>query len=267
MPTLLPNPTPQLLSTPMHRSFLSHICLLLLLLLPATLLAQGEEPETLEPGEYIISGLEVEGTGYTNPRSIELLSGLQIGQQIAIPGDALSEALRALWDQELFSDIELIADKVQDNKLFLKIKVIERPRISKYTFRGIKKNQSEDLREEIRFIRGQRFTETKERTATRIIRNYFNEKGYLNVETNVITQADTNEKNAVVVVMDIDKGKKVKIDDIVIEGDQVLEAKKMKRQLKETKEKRFWRVWKRSKYIPALWAEDKTNLVAYMRSE
>jgi len=234
-------------------------------LLPGSVQAQTDP--TLPSGTYILSGVTVEGTEFIDPNSVTLLSGLRIGSTVEVPGNDLSKAVRNLWKQNIFSDISLKLDRVEGNQLFLTFVVKERPRISKYTFRGITKNQADDLRERIRFIRGQRFTEAKSRTAERIIKNYYAEKGFLNTEVDIETEPDENTPNGLVIIINVDKNKRVKVTDINFTGHQAFTAGQLQLRLKNTKERRFGRFWKRSKYIPALFQEDKQQMLAFMKSK
>lgn len=239
--------------------------LLASLLIPQALRAQGTTP--LTPGEYVIGGIRVEGNEYTDANSVLLLSGLSVGDAITIPGDDFANTLRNLWKQNIFADVQLLTEKVVGNKLFLVIQVTERPRISKYSFSGVSKSQADDLREQIKFIRGQRFTEAKRRMAIRLIKNYFAEKGFLNTEVEVTTRPDPSVPNGIIVVLKVEKNKRVKIQEIRITGIEGIPERKLQAQMKDTKEKRWWRFWKRSKYIPALYQEDKKKILNYLRSQ
>jgi outer membrane protein insertion porin family len=172
----------------------------------------------IKPGTYELAGVSVEGVELLDKNSILALSGLSVGQKIELPGDALASAIRKLWKQNIFADVRIEVDQVLDDKLFLKIGLDERPRISKYTFEGVNKGQSDDLREKVSFVRGQRFTEAKKRTAIRTIKNYFYDKGYLNTEVTVKAVRDPSTPNGVTIILAVNKGKKVKIESIEIDG-------------------------------------------------
>jgi outer membrane protein insertion porin family len=195
-----------------------------------------------------------------------LLSGLSVGSTVEIPGDALQKALRALWRQNIFDDISIETENITGNKLFLLIRVVERPRISKYTFSGITKSQAEDLREQVNLVRGQRLTEAKKRRVEQVVKNYYAEKGFLNTTVEIVTDVDPQAPSGQIVTVKIAKGKRVKVQDIQFIGIAQLEENKLLKKLKNTKEQRWYRIWKRSKYIPALWLEDTEALKGYMAS-
>jgi outer membrane protein insertion porin family len=225
----------------------------------------GAAPRTpIPPGQYVISGINVEGAQFTDANTVLLLSGLNVGDQLTIPGDNITEAMRKLWRQNLFEDISIEAENIAGNKLFLLIKVAERPRISRYTFTGITKNQADDLREVVNIVRGQRFTEAKERRVIQIVKNFYAEKGFLNCAVAIETRPDENTPNGIVVVIKVDKGSRVRVRDIQFNGLTELDERQLLRRMKNTKEQRWWRVWKRSKYIPALFDKDRAAIEEFL---
>ncbi|MCS6904051.1 MAG: outer membrane protein assembly factor BamA, partial [Bacteroidia bacterium] len=234
--------------------------------MPFLLYAQGNL-KALPEGEYILSGISVEGIEFTDKNSVIALSGLRIGQTIKVPGEDFSNAIKKLWRQNIFSDVEISVEKIVGDRLYILLHLTERPRISKYTFVGVTKSQADDLREKIKFIRGQRLTEAKKRSAIRTIKNFFEEKGYLNTKVEIKTQPDESVPNGVTIIITVNKGPRVKIQQIFIDGNIQIKASKLKRQLKETKEKRFYRFWKRSKYISANFKKDLENLIEYYNNK
>ncbi|MEM9985142.1 MAG: outer membrane protein assembly factor BamA [Bacteroidota bacterium] len=214
-----------------------------------------ENPET-----YTLAGLEVEGAKFSDPQNIIAVSGLVVGEPITVPGIQVSDAIKRLWGEDIFSDIAVQADKIQGNTIFLVIEVKERPRIAQFTFEGISKTQADDLREKINFIRGTILTESKRISAKRIIRNFYVEKGFYNVAVNIEEQPDKVLRNGVAVIINIEKGKRVKIDELRIVGNEAFSDGKVKRKLKKFHEKAWWRVWARSKYVPKTFEEAKAAL-------
>ena len=142
------------------------------------------------PKTYTLEGITVEGCEYYDKNSVILKSDLEIGEQINIPGPQITDAVRNLWKENIFSDISIEIDNIVETKLFLVIRVEELPRISRTTFSGVTKSQTDDLREKIQFVRGTRWTEEKAKRAKRVIRNYFIEKGFYNTEIEITTSPD-----------------------------------------------------------------------------
>ena len=220
-----------------------------------------------DPKTYILSGLDVEGAEYSDKNAIIALSGLKVGSPITVPGIQVSDAIKRLWKENIFSDIEMKVDRITDNSIFLIIAVKERPRISQFSFQGISKSQADDLREKINFIRGTILTESKKQSAQRIIRNFYVEKGFYGVTVDINEEKDKILKNGVVVNINVDKKSRMKIDELVIIGDSAFSEKKINRKLKKVHEKRWWRFWSRSKYFPKQFEEAKGELITAYNDE
>lgn len=212
--------------------------------------------QKLPEGIYEIAGISVEGADFTDKNTIILLSGLAVGNRIEIPGDDFAQAIQKLWNQEIFSDIQIEIESNFQNKLYLKIKVQERSRISKFKFAGISKSQADDLREKIKLIRGTILTEAKKRQTTRIIKNFYQEKGYFNCKVELVTNKDPEIPNSESLTIKIDKGTKVKIKKILVNGLAEVPTKKIKKVMKGTKEMKWYRIWARSKFIKPTYQED-----------
>ncbi|MEL6134040.1 MAG: POTRA domain-containing protein, partial [Bacteroidota bacterium] len=211
---------------------------------------------------YTLSGLEVEGADYTDKNLIISLSGLVIGDPVTIPGIQISDGIRRLWEKNIFSDIGITADRIVGNKVFLVIRVKERPRISQFSFQGISKSQADELREKINFIRGTILTEAKRQSARRIIRNFYIEKGFYNTSTEIEEKPDKILKNGVTVNLIVSRGKRIKVRYIDVEGSNAFTSEKVKRKLKKFHERKWWRLWARSKYVPKQYRDAKSALIA-----
>lgn len=215
------------------------------------------------PKTYLLAGLDVEGAEYSNKEVIISRSGLAVGEPVTIPGMQISDVIKRLWDENLFSDVSIRIDNVVADKVFLVIEVTERPRISEFSFNGINKTQADDLREQINFIRGTILTDSKKQSATRIIRNYYIEKGFFNVSVDIVEEEDKIIKNGVSVSINVEKGPRVKIDEIRVVGNEAFTDNQVKRKLKKTKEKAIWRFWSRSKFIPKTFEENLDELLTF----
>ena len=214
------------------------------------------------PKQYEVGGITVSGTRYLDKKVLVLLSGLTVGETIQVPGEAITEAIRKLWDQGLFSDVNVRATKIVDGKIFLDIELEERPRLSKYALKGMKKGDANDIRESIRLIKGKVVTDNIIVSTENIIRNHFIDKGFLNVTVNTETEPDSTLPNSVILKFNVDKGKKVKINKIIFRGNEEVKKGKLARSMKETKQKRWWRVWKASKFLDYEYENDKKMLIA-----
>ena len=189
------------------------------------------------PRDYEIGGITVTGVKYLEPQVLVMLSGLQVGETIEVPGDKITNAIRKLWEQGLFEDVSITCVNKIGRKIFLNIDLKERPRISKFSFKGVKKSEADELRSKINLTRGDVATEHTYTKTKRIIEDYFFEKGFHNVNVMVASEPDTTRDNYVNLTLDIDKGPKVRIAEIIIEGNEDLTDAQLRKAMKETKVK------------------------------
>lgn len=197
-------------------------------------------PQTINyasPTEYTIGGITVSGIQFLDPDILISLSGLKVGDRITIPGDQIATAIRHLWDQGLFTHIEIRIVKIIGSRVFLDILLQERPRLSKFAIKGVKKSEADDLREKIKLVKGRVVTGNTKDMAIATIKKYYREKGFLNASVHVEEIPDTSLRNNVILEFHVKKGKKVKIERITITGNREISADKLKRQMKETREK------------------------------
>lgn len=202
------------------------------------------------PKTYEIGGITVSGTNYFNPATIKVISGLTVGEKIEVPGTKVTKALQSLWDQDLFGDVSISATKIDGDKIFLDIFISELPRLSKFKFTGVKKSKQKDLREEILLIRGKIVNDNLLINTKSKVKNYFVQKGFLDTKVDIIQKEDTAVANNVILVINIDAGKRVKIKDVNFKGNNSIKSKKLRAQFKDTKRARPYNIFTTSKYIP-----------------
>ena len=215
-----------------------------------------------DPKEYEVGGLTVTGTRYLDPNSLVSLTGLKMGDKVRIPGDAIGSSIRKLMESGLLDEVELFATNVTDNKIFLSFQVKDRPRLMKVNFTGIKKAEQESLKDKIKLNLGRVITPTVSKNTQLAVRKFFMDKGYLNTKVKTTVIPDSARNNATMRVL-VDKGEKVKIRHIVLNGRTEVEESKVRLKMKNTKEMRFGRLFSPSKYVPKKYEEDKQKLIAY----
>ncbi len=213
------------------------------------------------PKEYVIADITVTGVKYLSRDALIMLSGLNIGQKITIPGNEISDAIQKLWDQGLFSDVRIEITKIEGNKVYLNFYLQEQPRLLNLYFKGISKAQEDDLRDELDLKRGKKVTKSLLNESEKKIKDYYAKKGYPFVAVNFKLVDDTVYQNTVNLYIDIDKNRKVKIKDIVIRGNKDIPDRKILHWMKDTKEKRVYRFWKPSRYIEDKFEDDKNNII------
>jgi outer membrane protein insertion porin family len=212
--------------------------------------------------QYEIGDITVSGTKYLDKKVLVLLSGLTKGETIQVPGEAITEAIHKLWDQGLFSDIDVRVTRVYEEKIYLELVLQERPRLSKYALKGVKKGDANDIRESIRLIKGKVVTDNLIMNTENIIKDHFVDKGFLNVAVATEMEKDSTLPNNVILKFNVEKGKKVKIAKIIFRGNEEIKNGKLSRSMKETKQRQWWRVWKTSKFLDYEYEADKKALIA-----
>ncbi len=219
------------------------------------------------PREYEIGGITISGVKFLDHGVLISLSGLQVGEKIEVPGEKISKAINNLWEQGLFSDVEIKATKVIAGKIFLDIYLQERPRLSAFYFKGIRKSRASDIKEKLDLVRGTQVTKNKIQRAVNVIENFFIDKGYLDTEVEVIQKPDSALNNHVVLGFEIDKKERVKIASINIHGNEVYKDAKLLRKMKDTKQKTWYNIFKRSKFIKSVYEGDKKKLISFYNEE
>ena len=219
------------------------------------------------PKEYTIGGITVSGIKYLNKQALIQISGLKIGQKIKVPGDEITRSIEKLWKQGLFSDVSIgITDISADDKVFLDIKLEERPKINKVIFKGVRSGEKEDLNDKIKVIPGTKVTEHVLTKTKNIILEHYYDKGFYNAEVRILEQPDTMMQNVENLIINVDKGKKVRISSITSEGNELVSDKKVRKYLKNTKQRRWYGMFKPSKFIRSKFEEDKDELIKKFNS-
>ena len=189
------------------------------------------------PRTYEIAGITVDGAKFVDPNVLCMIAGLRVGNEISVPGDDFANAIRKIWEQGMFEDVAINAANIIGDKIFLEVIVKERPRVSKFSFNGVKKSEADDIRNKINLSRGDIATNHLETKTRRIIEDYFADKGFLNAEVTIQQVPDTTRDNYVDLVIDVNKGHKVKIGEINIHGNENVSDIQILSAMKETKQR------------------------------
>jgi outer membrane protein insertion porin family len=200
-------------------------------------LGELDELNYANPKQYSIGGITVSGIQFLDNNVLIMLSGLSVGDMINVPGEEISNAIHNLWDQGLFENVKITVTDIQNNIIFLNIDLKERPRLSSFSFGGIKKAEVDKIREEIKLSRGDVVTANLLLRTEAKIKKYYTDKGYLDVEIDMKQIPDSTRANHVSLHIELSKNERIKISTINIEGNTYLRDDKIKRFLKETKEK------------------------------
>ena len=220
-----------------------------------------------EAREYIVTSYKVVGLSYLDPDALMAVSGIKVGDAITLPGETISAAIRKLGAQGYVSDIAFNIAKTEGQKVWLELSVKERPRLSKFSFKGTKRGEANDLREKINLARGRVVTDAIVKNTQNIVRKFFVNKGFFNAKVRVSQRDDSTGKNTVSLIIDVDKGRKVKVETLEIMGNEAISDKVVRRRLKETKQRNPLRIFKASRYVATKFDSDKEGLIAYYNKQ
>ena len=242
------------------------ICLLVALVSVVPAIAQSSskvEVDYNNPKKYIVGGVDVEGNEHFAPSQILQITGLQKGMEVTVPSEELSGIVNRLWSQRFFDDVAIVIDSLAPTRdtAFFKIRIIERPRVSKWTFAGVKSGEQKELQERLNLRRGGEFSEYVAKTSSDIIKRYYKEKGFHNVDVTVNTKQDSIIRSAIRVQFAVDRGEKVKIKTITFTGNEHVKETKLARSMKKTKDRRLISFFSSKKFNEAEYPNDKRALI------
>ncbi|WP_026903944.1 outer membrane protein assembly factor BamA [Pedobacter glucosidilyticus] len=229
--------------------------------------ASDDEIGYLNPKEYTIAGIKINGVNYLDTAVLLTISKLAVGDRIMVPGEATSAAVKNLWDQRLFEDIELSIAKIQGDSVYFDLNLVEVPRVSSIKLSGLTKSETTEIQEKLNNQKSKVVNENLNKTINAIIKKHFFEKGYLNTEIDITYKADTSDANSKIVNVKVDKNNKVKVNAINIEGNKEFSDAKLKKFMKKTHEQAWYKVFGSGKFIQEKYEEDKDKLVAKMREK
>ncbi|MGB6268626.1 MAG: POTRA domain-containing protein, partial [Olleya sp.] len=214
--------------------------------------------------KYILAEITVKGNTNFSEQTIITYSGLRKGDEIMIPGEEISDAIKKLWKSNLFSDIEMYLLKTEADSAFLEIRLADLPELKEVEITGVKKGKQETILKENKLVKGTKVTENLITTTENYLESKYKKTGFLNTKVKVNTIEvvnDSIDKPLVNMLVDIDKGEKVKVKTIGFEGNSVLSEKKLRKAMKNTKKINPIRILKRSKFIEADYKEDLSSLI------
>lgn len=220
-------------------------------------------PKTLVLGGINVSGIE----GYED-YMLAGISGLSVGQEIMVPGNEITDAVKRYWRHGLFSDVKISADSIVGDKIYLHISLAMRPRVSVINYVGLKKSEREDMENKLGLLKGAQITPNMIDRAKILAKRYFDDKGFKNADIEVRQRDDVSNKNQVILDVIIDKKEKMKVRDIIIEGNAQLSSRKIKGGFlrkgafaKTHEAGKLSSLFKAKKFTPERWAADKKKLI------
>lgn len=255
---------------------LKHLLFVLFILFIGThqfkdLSAQGTDelnivdPREQQPQTYTIE--EIRFTGLVTGRESFLLSssGFAVGDPIQIPGEMLSNAIRQLYRTGIFSDVEILHERVGSNGVNIEIRVQEQPRLRRYDIEGVKRSERRDLREQLNLLSGFAVTASVRQQAIKTIERYFSEKGHWNTNIEVLEELSDDEANRISLTFVIDAGERIKVREFRFEGNETFSDRKLRKEFSTIKPDRWYRIFKRHVYTEEEYSEGIENMLQFYR--
>ncbi|WP_293932062.1 outer membrane protein assembly factor BamA [Sphingobacterium sp. UBA6645] len=221
----------------------------------------------LEPKSYVIGGIEVKGAQYLDKDVLITISRLTVGEYIEVPSEQTANVIKFLMDQNLFEDVQLYATRIQDETIFLEIRVVERPRLTRVDLNGLSKSQTEEVRKRLNANTGKIVNENLLQTTKNTIEKFLREKSYLYPEIKITTKKDSAQSNNEIVVVDVERNKKIRVRKVEFEGNEEFSDKQLRKYLKGVKPRAWFRVFGPGKFKEDKYEEAKEKLVAKMQDK
>ncbi len=240
---------------------------LLFLFLGSTIQVNAQDRVPFDQGKtYILKKVSVTGKITYNEQTIVTFAGLEKGQSITVPGEEISNSIKKLWKLGLYNDVTFYVDKIEGDSISLELNINELPKLKEVKFVGIKKGKLESITKDTELTPEKIVNENLVTTTKNYIENKYKKDGYYNTKVNIVTVVDTATINHVNMVVNVDKGKKIKINKITINGNSQLTDAKIRRAMKNTKQQNVTHLFKSSKYIKDKYKEDLTSIVDKYKS-
>ena len=225
--------------------------------------AQGIEVDYANPKSYVLGGVNITGLKYLSAEQLLSVLGFREGDTVTLPSEEISNAVKRLWLQGATSQVGLYIERLSAARdtAWLRLDIEELPRVLKWDYRGVRNGERDDLKEKLNLRRGGQLSEYVLNTSVDLIKDYYKEKGFLNVAVDVEQVRDSIIKNAVKVTFVVNKGKKVKVKEITYEGTAEVSKYKLDKTMKKTKDRSWYNFFKSKKFNEDEYANDKKSLL------
>ena len=230
--------------------------------LSVSLSAQVLPQQSDDSNLYTIAGVTVRGNSLYASQIIIHETGLVEGSKVRIPGEQISSAIRRLWKHGLFDNVEIYVDRVEGDKVYLEIEVLERTPITRLRYEGVSRTMQEDMAKDLNLNANQKVSEDLIQSVKNYIEKRYIKRGFLSAKVNVEISEDTlRENGGVYMKIILDKGERVRINSINFQGNQVLTADQLRKAMKDTKQIKHLNVFKQSKLVEDKYEDDLKNIV------
>jgi outer membrane protein insertion porin family len=241
---------------------------LAILIFGSFLQIKAQERVPFDQGKkYILADVAIVGKLSFNTQTVVTFAGLEKGQEITIPGEEISNAIKKLGKLGLFDEISFYVNKIQNDSIYIDLNIEELPKLNEVKFNGVKKNKTEELIKDTDLTKGKVVNENLITTTKNYLENKYKKEGYFNTKVNINTLKDTSAVNLVHIVVSIDKGEKVKIQNIDFEGNTKLSGTILRNAMKDTKQKNPIRILKASKFIKDKYKTDLEKVIEFYKEK
>ena len=246
-------------------TFSKYLTILTVALLSFNSVAQ--ETSYVKGNEYVLKEVSVSGLKNFNEQTVITYTGLKEGQKIRIPGEEISAIISKLWKLDLFSDINFYLTNIENGEASIQIDILELPTLSEFKITGLKKSKTETIVAETELKKGKKITENFIKTTKNFIINKYKKDGFLNTKVSINILPDSTEVNFSKMLINVDLGDRVKIDQINFTGNELTKSSKLKKKMKKTKTKLLGRFWKKSKFIEKEYKEDLNSILDFYKEK
>ncbi len=250
-----------------YRKFLKYRWIIFLLMLYWSTNLQSQTDGYVKGRTYVLDSIEVTGLKTFNAQTVISYSGLRKGQKLSVPGEEISAVINKLWGLDLFSDINFYVTNVEGQNISIEINIEELPTLTDVKVNGLKKGRTETIIKDTELTAGKKLSESFLTNTKNYIENKYKKEGFLNTKVTLNTIKDTVGANNYKMVVNIDRGPRVKIEEINFVGNEIFKDKKLRSKLKKTKHKSSIRFWKKSKYNETEYKEDIKKLIDFYKEE
>src|SRR5690554_2202762 len=227
--------------------------------------ASAQQRPNSEPKKYLIDTILIDGIQHLDPNLIRLSTRLSAGDQVLLENDpTIAKSIRNLWAQNLFSDISIAYTNIQSNTLSLKFSFVERPKLSSYSFTGLNKTQETEIKDKLQMVQHRMVTKALKKDIHEAVKSYLTEKGYLNVQTS-IEERVVGTDNSVSLIINVDKGRKVRINQVNISGNENIPETRLKSRMGNSKEMPRLSLYPANK--ETVYDSDKPTFKNYIRNQ
>lgn len=230
-------------------------------------LSDPNEINYLQPKDYVIGGVTMTGAQYLDTDVLLRIAKLNVGDYIEVPGEATANVIKDLMKENLFEDVQLWASRIEGETIFLEIKVVERPRLTRIDIHGLSKSQTEEIKKRLNERAGRIVNDNLMQSTRNVIERFLREKSHLYPDIKITTAKDTTQPNNEIVHVHVDKNKKIRVREVTFDGNEVFSDRQLTKSLKGIKPRRWFRIFGPGKFKDDKYKEAKETMVAKLQDK